>query len=126
MRFLRPLPGIVRNGTNIRLSCVARSIQPVDTAYLRVDDMHTSHKYVAYWESRKRICTRDDYNRTDCAIESTFHYDRKLSENGNYSCGYKNASTTSFFVEVISSGKRETFLNFQALTAIIFLRTKNL
>lgn len=111
MRFLRPLPGIVKNGTNIRLSCVIRSILPVDTAYLRVDDMHTSHKYIAYWESRKRICNRDDYNRTDCVIESTFHYGKKLLESGNYSCGHKNAESKSHFVEVIS-GTRVAFSSF--------------
>lgn len=82
---------------------MVRSILPIDTAYLRVDDMHTSKKYIAHWESRKRICRSNDYNRSDCAMETTFQYDIEVWENNTYFCGYEDAQSESIFVEVISS-----------------------
>lgn len=89
------------------MSCVLQSILSIDTAYLRVDNTHTSHKYKAYWESRKRVCANNDYNRTDCVVETTFQYDTEIWHNGNYSCGYENAESDSIFVEVIDRGKKE-------------------
>lgn len=108
MTFIYQSSEIVKHGTNINITCVVSSIIPPDSAYLRVDNEHTSDEYIiGYWVKRKRICTSYDYSRRDCVIKTVFQYNTLISQNSSYSCGYEKAESKGYFVEVVSSGKRE-------------------
>lgn len=76
---------------------------------MRFGNEHTSHKYISYWESRKRICVNNDYSRTDCVFETTFQFDIEILDSGRYYCGSENATESeSRFVEVevLNTGKK--------------------
>ncbi|XP_037033940.1 uncharacterized protein LOC119072756 [Bradysia coprophila] len=93
----------VRNGTNVPFSCVVRSLLPVTSAYLQVNGVFTTEKYVANWESKRRICANNDYNRTDCFEETTFQFIVYVTANGFYTCGNEEVESIGHTVEVIEN-----------------------
>lgn len=90
-----------------------RSNVPEATSYLRVDSVFTTQKYIANWESKKRLCANNDYNRTDCFEETTFQFNVDVTDNAVFTCGHEtvessghNVESTGHTVEVIDGGIR--------------------
>lgn len=106
-------PDFVKWGTKIKLTCVARSYLPVDTAYLIVENEESTRKIPTTWENRKRVCPNNDYDGPDCVMETSFDFNVEVLLNGQYRCGYEKAESKSVPVKIMVTSKRvKLYLHF--------------